>query len=214
MWRTPEGDRILGNAEWALFAMGMALLAEQIHIEGGKGSREPEAEDTFFDRLTPEQKLCEVHAAARALRLPELETPEHTAANEGAINAVFDAVRGLLVYEIDGHRVIGDDPRVVRRVIQMAIIETRGSGRGLPLLGTADEDEWLPLVEELEDGVLWDWDWAEAPETITEMNGGYFRSEFPSPSDADLFAASDGIIELLRSSVSDQPLHPGRPKGA
>lgn len=206
MWRTPEGDRILGEAEWTLFAMGVALLTERIHAEGVAGGRERLDEDTFFDRLTAEQKLCELHATARALRLPELETPDHTAANEGAINAAFNCIRGLLVYELDGYVALGDDPRAVRRIVQRAVLERRDSGRGLPLLDSANEDEWLALLEEIEDGVLWDFDWADAPEEITESNGGYFRSDFPEPLRRDLDGAAAGLIVLL--GLGDEPVRP------
>lgn len=204
MWRTPLGDRVLGEAEWAIFAIGIALVAEQIEVEGHAGGHSPQPEDTFFDRLSAEQKLCEVHAASRALRLPDIEAPEHTAANEGAINAAFDCVRGLLLHELDGNVALGDDPRAVRRLVQRAIIETRDSGRGLPLLGSTNEDEWLALVEEVEDGLLWDYDWAEVPETVNEYNEGYFRTDFSSPSDKDLFMASNGIVLLLRTAAFDR----------
>src|SRR5439155_15386917 len=101
MWRTPEGDRVLTEAEWALFRAGLGVLWDFIEDES-KGS--PGSSDIgvrVLDVLTSEQKIALLADVGQALRDPGIPAPPHTAVHEGAIAAVFAMVASVLECEVD-----------------------------------------------------------------------------------------------------------------
>src|ERR1700684_582522 len=100
MWRTPSGDRVLTEPEWALFAVGVDVLWNWIESDIDAGGDDANLSLVAFDRLTPEQKLVMLADVANALRTVSVRTPKHTASNEATIAAVLTVVRGELECEI------------------------------------------------------------------------------------------------------------------
>src|SRR5438445_137067 len=82
--------RVLPEGEWALFTEGLESLKDRVEEEIEYGENLFPTRVPVFDVLTPEQKLGLLADVARALRDPAVPFPDHTAANEGAIAAVFD----------------------------------------------------------------------------------------------------------------------------
>src|SRR4051794_19396909 len=101
MWRTGVGDRILTETEWALFNSGLGLLVDFVEEDIRDSTDNADSGIPAFDRLTPEQKLGLLANTVRALVDPAVPTPRHTAANEGAIAAVFAMIRVNLETEIE-----------------------------------------------------------------------------------------------------------------
>src|SRR5580700_6603300 len=101
MWRTPDGNRVLTEPEWALFAAGVDLLWDWIESDIEAGDDDADLGLVAFDRLTPEQKLVMLADVANALRSVSVPTPRHTSSNEATIAAVFSVIRGAYELEID-----------------------------------------------------------------------------------------------------------------
>jgi hypothetical protein len=70
MWRMHDGDRVLTEAEWALFRVGLEMLWDD--IEAGQS----ETGIRVFDDLQPEQKLALLSDVGQALRDPAILTPQ------------------------------------------------------------------------------------------------------------------------------------------
>src|SRR5438105_2299105 len=101
MWRMQDGDRILTEAEWALFRAGLGMLWDFIEDDSDENPCLSESGVRVFDLFQPEQKIALLADVGQALRDPAIPTPRHTAANEGAIAAVFATIRQALEEEID-----------------------------------------------------------------------------------------------------------------
>src|SRR5215469_16664483 len=101
MWRTPQGDRVLTEAEWALFRVGLTILQDVIQQDISNKTDDTDTGVAVLDRLTPEQKLTLLAETAHALRNPAIPTPHPTAVKEGAIMAVFSMLQGELEMELD-----------------------------------------------------------------------------------------------------------------
>src|SRR5581483_305273 len=83
MWRMQDANRVLTEAEWALFRTGLDLLRDSIEEDIRAETDDADTGIPVFDRLTPEQKLALLADTAHALRDPAVPMPHHTAANEG-----------------------------------------------------------------------------------------------------------------------------------
>src|SRR5262245_12259382 len=101
MWRMQDDNRVLTETEWKLFRTGLDLLRDSIEEDIRGETDGAEIGIPVFDRLTPEQKLALLAHTAQALRDPAVPMPFHTAANEGAIAAVFSMIRVELETELD-----------------------------------------------------------------------------------------------------------------
>src|SRR4051812_14309156 len=99
MWRMSGGNRVFREAEWALFRVGLEALWDYIEDDNAGEVGLSETEVAVFDVLQPGQKLALLADVAQALRDPAIPTPRHTAANEGAVAAVYTTVRLLLEQE-------------------------------------------------------------------------------------------------------------------
>src|SRR4051812_10684455 len=112
-----DADRVLTDAEWALFRTGLDLLRDSIEEDIRAETDDTDTGIPVFDRLTPEQKLALLADTAHALRDLTIPTPHHTAANEGAIAAVFSMVLVELETELD---IAGmeEKPTEIRRMLR------------------------------------------------------------------------------------------------
>ena len=131
MWRMQDGDRVLTDAEWALFATGLDLLRDSIEADIGAGTDDVDTGIPVFDRLTPEQKQALLADNAHVRRCaswasPEEVPPEHRDPQD------FER---LAVIEPAGHGPAGDgDPD------QLAVL---GSAEGEL---AADRGQVVPVV--------------------------------------------------------------------
>lgn len=226
MWRMSDGDRVLTEAEWALFAAGLDVLFDFVEDDIRDHADMAEFGVSSFDRLTPEQKLALLADVARALRDPAVPTPRHTAANEGAIASVFAAIRFELDAELDVATALpdGDDePREMRRLL-LAVVEQPWEGEDpLPDISVTDVDEWDWLVEMVENRIFWDADFemgdtfldlppdvARAHMELAGIDPDYFLDVPDDPGEAGLIAARQTLARMLDRPVpGDDGLYPG-----
>jgi hypothetical protein len=166
MWRMEEGDRVLTEAEWALFAAGLDLLLDFIEEDISAATDDTETGVVVFDRLTPEQNLALLADVASALRDPSVPTPPHTAVNEGAIMAVFFTLRMELEAELDAAG--GDEApaTAIRRLLLAACADSDDREEPLPDLNSLGLAPWNWLVEEIEGRIFWDYDFAMGDEFL------------------------------------------------
>lgn len=220
MWRMNGGDRVVTESEWALVRVGLDLLWDGIEDDFASGENDTLLGVKAFDVLTPEQKLALLADVATALRDAAIPTPRHTAVNEGAVAAVFAAVRDYLEVELDpitdddpdGKR----DPTEVRRLIRAAAAEGADDSATLPPASSNRRGDWGGLLELIEGRVLWDDDYALGDQFLDLPPGearvlldrygidpDYFLA-FPSdPDRAGLIAARQALARLLDRPVPD-----------
>src|SRR5436305_976940 len=95
------GNRVLTDPEWELYATGLDRLRDEVESDLSVGADDVETGVAAFDRLTAAQKLSLLADTALALRDPAVPPPRHTAANEGAIQAVFAILHCDLMADLD-----------------------------------------------------------------------------------------------------------------
>jgi hypothetical protein len=98
MWQTLGGDRVMNDAEWAVFGVGFLALVGQIEEDWDD---EPVLSATgyhAFDHLDAVQKLAVLVEVAEDMRDPR-PAPSITAYREAAVAGVFNMVTQYLVQE-------------------------------------------------------------------------------------------------------------------
>ncbi|HEY7154895.1 MAG TPA: hypothetical protein VH575_13110 [Gemmataceae bacterium] len=222
MWRTPEGDRLLTEAEWALFRVGLNLLQDVIQQDVSNKTNDTDTGATVFDRLTPEQKLTLLAETAQALRNPAIPTPQHTAVNEGAIRAVFSMLQGELERELDSARSTDKSSTHIRPLLRAACEGREDREEPLPEVHDTDPDAWEWLLQEVQEGIFWDDDFAMAeafldlpPEQVAEklrafgLEPDYYLAVPDEPDEAVLTTARQTLARLLDLPIpDDQGLYP------
>jgi hypothetical protein len=217
MWRMPDGDRVLTEAEWVLFCAGLEPLLYALEEDMSAQTDNAQAGVPVFDRLTPEQKLAVLAEAAQALRDPAVPTPPLTAVNEGAIMAVFVTIRDELQAELDLAKLSPDDPPTYMRQSLRAVCEgTEDREEPLPDLSCTDMDPWDWLLQEVEDRVFWDYDFdmedefldsppeeARGQLQIMGIDPDYYLTVPAEPDKVGLLAARQTLARLLGRSVPD-----------
>jgi hypothetical protein len=215
MWRMNDGHRVLSDAEWELFAAGLELLCDSGESDIAAGTNDWETDVRAFDALTAEQKLALLAGVAAALRDPVVEAPRHTAANEGAVAAVFETVRGVLGLELDAGDT-GTDGTAIRRLLRNAAGDRPERERKLPSPKNRNHEVWEGLLEEVEGRVFWDRDFEMGdemldlpPEATRELlatltiDPDYYLAVPPEPDEHGLIAARQALARLLGSPVPD-----------
>jgi hypothetical protein len=213
-----DDNRVLTEDEWALFSTGLALLRDGVEEDIRSQTDDSSAGVPVFDRLTPEQKLALLADTARALRDPAVPMPTHTAANEGAIAAVFSMIRDALQLELDTARMEGEDekPTEVRRMLLAVCHEPVEREEPLPDVTSDDSEEWEWLVEEFEGRIFWDTDFAMGDQFLdlphdearTQLRRSGIDPDFylavpDEPDRAGLIAARQTLARLLGLPVPD-----------
>jgi hypothetical protein len=157
MWHTPEGMRVLRGCEGRLFRLGVRALARRIHFYHGRD---------YFGRLTANERLLALAAAARALLEPSAPFPGHTAWNEAAVYAVYYFL-GRCARRSDQ----------LRRLVWKACRENGVLARTAAPIDRSDPEEVEFAIECLADRILWDRDW-ELEEEFCNPDGEevYFTS--------------------------------------
>jgi hypothetical protein len=207
----------LTEAEWALFRAGLDLLRDGVEGDISAGTDDTETGVPVFDRLTPEQKLALLSDTAHALREPSVPTPAHTAANEGAVMAVLNTLRGMVEAELD-EAADSDNggPAALRLLLRAVAGESDGRVGKLPSPTRSAFEVWEHVLDDLRDRLLWDNDFnlgdefldlppdeARAQLRALRIDPGYYRAVPPEPGDAGLTAARQTLARLLGLPVPD-----------
>lgn len=153
MWRTSCGERILHGAEARVFCEALLCLLDEAFID--------QLEDypsgvVCFDDLTYGQKISVLTTVGKGLLCQDVPAVELTAALEGAIAAVFDKLRTLVMLEIDEP----DLGTASRRLVVAA--RQAMAGQEIPDCACSDPDEWDIQIQELADAILWDADYEDS----------------------------------------------------
>jgi hypothetical protein len=216
MWRTPDGNRALTEAEWAVFRLGLDYLWGFIEDELKGEAGLSETGVGVFDDLQPEQKLALLADVAQALRDPALPAPRHTAANEGAVAAVFAMVRQALEQEV----LFADDKTTpsheARSLLLAAAADAERPPEGLPALAVRDLEEWEWVLEAVQDRILWDADYemgdvlldqppelSRALRSLTGIEPDYFTAVPREPDKAELVAVRRALARLVGRPAPD-----------
>ncbi|VTR92758.1 Uncharacterized protein OS=Singulisphaera acidiphila (strain ATCC BAA-1392 / DSM 18658 / VKM B-2454 / MOB10) GN=Sinac_1675 PE=4 SV=1 [Gemmata massiliana] len=215
MWRMHDGNRVFTDAEWELFAAGLDLLCSFVESDISSGTNYTESGVGVFDRLTAEQKLALLADVASALRDPAIPMPFHTAANEGAIAAVFRSVWDALEEELDAQG-SGEKRTEIRQLIRDAAADSLDRPNRLPSPKHPKRTVWKNLLELIEGRVFWDSDYAlddgllDMPPEGTQavlasltIDPNYFLSVPRDPDEAGVIAARQTLARLLGLAVPD-----------
>jgi hypothetical protein len=215
MWRMHDGNRVLRDAEWELFAAGLEILRDLVEGDISGATNHTQTGVGVFDALTAEQKLALLADVASALRDPAVPMPQHTATNEGAIAAVFESVRGLLESELLGHET-GEARTEIRELLLAAARASDAPPKRLPAPERLNPAVWANLLGSIVERVLWDTDYAledavldlppETSRTALEtlmIEPQYFLAVPRDPDRAGLIAARQVLARLLGLPVPD-----------
>lgn len=225
MWRMQDGDRILTAAEWALFRIGLSDLWDFIENDIEHDDGLSETGIRVFDTLQPEQKIALLADVGQALCDSTIPTPTHTAANEGAIAAVFATIR--LGLEVEMAAAADGDRKFVetRCLIRSAAAEADDRPRRLPSPTRKSQALWSELLQEIEERIFWDTDYAMGDEFLDlppelahqllaqfSIDPEYFTAIPREPSKAELIHDRQTLAQLLGRSIMGAPecREPGR----
>lgn len=210
MWRTPEGDRVLTEAEWALFRVGLGALWDFIEDDRDENAGLSETGIRVFDVLPSEQKIALLADVGQALRDPAIPTPQHTAANEAAIAAVFATLRSALEGELLEAIPSGSAAREIRQLLLNALADSAEIPEELPALTESDPEQWDLVLEAAEARLLWDADYEmgdefldQPPEqagsllALTRIDPECYTAIPREPNHAGLVAARQTLAGLL-----------------
>jgi hypothetical protein len=213
-----DSDRVLTPSEWELFSTGLNLLRDSVEEDIRAQTDDTETGIPVFDRLTPEQRLALLAATAQALRDPATPTPRHTAANEGAIAAVFSMIRVELETELDVAEIEGHEGQStpIRRLLRAVGGEAKGREEPLPDETATEPDPWGWLLEVFEERIFWDADFAMGDEFLDlppdearaqlqlyRIDPDYYLAIPPEPGQRGLIAARQTLARLLHLPVPD-----------
>ena len=151
MWHTNGGDRTLEAAEARLFAEVLWDFVKELEVEEidyGVGL-------DVFDRLTYGEKISSLSAIGAGLLRPDIPVCKLTACVEGAIAAVFEHLKAVVIVEID-------TPQIKSYWRKMILAARHKVGtENLPDQDCKDEQQWLIEIEELSYRILWDVDYED-----------------------------------------------------
>lgn len=162
-----------------------------------------------FNRLSFGQRVGLLEDVTAALLDDGIPTPEHTAANEAAIYAVYRHLHSLVLDELMASQDGKEKFLEVRTLLYKA--GTEFGMEEIPDPDCADEEEWDIVVEELSDRVLWDRDFEDedsfvdavrevGPLAPEHTDSGepwlpYFGSIPRDPSDAEVEQILAGLVK-------------------
>jgi hypothetical protein len=222
MWRMSSGDRVLTEAEWALFRVGLDLLWDYIEDDDDDSPGLSATGVRVFDALSSEQKLTLLADVTQALRDPAIPTPRHTAANEGAIAAVFATIRNTLEEELAFSHDETDASTEIRSLLLAVTADAEEQPEDLPDLMEADPEPWEWLLEAVEERIFWDADYEmgdafldrppeEGHELLEQMriDEDYYTAIPREPSAAGMITVRQRLARLTgRPAPDDDGLYP------
>lgn len=206
MWHTPEGDRVLTNAEWQVFAYGLSVLRDQVELDIVDGCGLSHTGVSVFDAQDLYQRLCLLAWNADALRNPNIPCPELTAVTEGTVAAVFATFRLLLRMEIDSPKASKGTHSARKFLLQAA----SGWEVPLPRENSRKFETWDFMLEYCMERILWDLDFELADEILDappdvsaaqkaflQIEDEYFMSTPDEPSPEQVQEARQTLTKLL-----------------
>jgi hypothetical protein len=213
MYNTPDGIRVLQEAERRLFVESLAMLVDMLRLD------ELPTDIQVLDDLTQNQRIATYHAAARALLAEDEPPPALTAVIEGAVASVYRHVRDMISMELDVAEVddvvdfdFGELPEAPSWR-ERAVAAAREVGiEDLPNPDDQDWDDWDLLIECLEGRVLWDDDWdmvdhldatpevARRAKAKLGISDDYFVAIPDDPSDVEAERLLAELIALTRDA--------------
>lgn len=152
MWRTQCGERILKGAEARVFAESLSTLLDNAIMDQFE---DYESDVACFDNLTYGQKISVLATIGNGLFRKDVASVDLTAVVEGAIGAVFQYLKDMIVFEIDMF-----ETRTYWRELLVAA-RREANVEDVPAPTCTDLDEWELEVEGLSDLILWDRDYEE-----------------------------------------------------
>jgi hypothetical protein len=207
MWRMHDGDRVFSDAECAVFRTGLDLLRAQVEQDIDDQTDFATVGIQAFDRLTPEQKLALLAEVASALCGPDLPTPLHHAASEGAIMAAFVTFNDMLRAEVENAEAGRTE---LRRLLLAAATGPDGWPGRLPKPTSRNWDTWDQLYQQLIDRVFWDRDFELGDEfldlppedakhqlDLLRIDTDYFLTIPPEPDPVGLVVARQKLAKLI-----------------
>jgi hypothetical protein len=152
MWRTSCGERTLDGAEARVFAEALLCLLDEAFMD--------QFEDypsgvQCFDDLTYGQKVSVLTTVGKGLLCQDVSAVELNAAVEGAIAAVFEKLRDIVMLEIEE-----PDLGTASRKLVVAARHAM-EGEQIPDSTCKDPQEWDFQIQELADAILWDADYED-----------------------------------------------------
>ncbi|MBX9679922.1 MAG: hypothetical protein K2X38_14260 [Gemmataceae bacterium] len=217
MWAMPNGQRIVSDAEWNLFLVGLESIHDSIEITLLHPELEPvQRHLPPFDTLSGEQQIMVLAEIAGALRWKYAPMPDQTAPREAAVAAVFDELKDCLRMELDGIDAPGST-RLRQAMLDAAEDESRGDP--LPQASERRIEVWAALVDGIKARILSNDDYLLADEFLDlppeEADDRYFASGIdreyflwtPSEPKADELRIARRKLEELRA---DRPALLGR----
>jgi hypothetical protein len=226
-WKTQLGDRHATGAEARLLREAIEYLHAAIELE----IADPEVRWTFqvpvFDKLAPIPKLGLLADVGEAL-LSETEALPLTAITEGAVAAIYHAVRQLVTIEIDEQKEAidtGISDLFQYRALVLEIANSIGPDGTetdnpevdpevvMPAPECTDFSEWEWLIEAISDRFLWDEDFLMADEMLDAppdtakrerrrlgITRGYYLDDAPDSERVDLATARKRLEKLVQGS--------------
>ena len=152
MWRTQCGERIIEDAEARVFAESLSNLLDNAIVDQFE---DYESDVVCFDNLTYGQKISVLTTISNGLFRKDVASVDLTAVVEGAIGAVFQYLKDMIVFEIEMSEAGTDWREFVVAAEKEADVED------VPAPTCTDVDEWELEVEGLSDRILWDRDYEE-----------------------------------------------------
>ena len=152
MWRTQCGERILKGAEARVFAESLSTLLDNAIMDQFE---DYELDVACFDNLTYGQKISVLATIGSGLFRKDVASVDLTAVVEGAIGAVFQYLKDMIVFEIE----MFEAGTYWRELVVAARKELEGED--IPAPSCTDIEEWDLEVEVLTDRILWDRDYED-----------------------------------------------------
>jgi len=196
MWWTSCGERTLEGAEAKVFAEALWDLLEESNLSE---SDDYDLGINSFDRLTYGQKVSVLSIIGNGLLRKDIPRVDLTAVLEGAIAALFEHLKNLIIIEIDMPE-LGTN---WRELVVAARKEVEGEE--IPAPTCNDPEEWQIEVESLADDILWDADYDDADLYLDQPpeKAEWLKSMTRIPDNYYLAVADDLKEEEIAEKLAD-----------
>lgn len=196
MWWTSCGERTLEGAEAKVFAEALWDLLDESNLS--------ESDDyglgiSAFDGLTYGQKISILFIVGNGLLRKDVPRVELTAVSEGAIAAVFEHLKNLIIIEIDMPE-LGTNWREL-----VVTARKEAEGEEIPPTTCNDPEEWKIEVDSLAEDILWDADYDDADLYVDQPpeKAAWLKSMARIPNNYYLVIADDLKEEEILEKLAD-----------
>jgi hypothetical protein len=201
MWRSPAGVKTTSGKEAELLREVIGWLYD--HTDDAARYEDPEiAHETGvrpFDALQPSQRLAMLAEVGEALLDPDVAPPELTAVSEATVAALVESLRFGVFLDIESQEFGDPSPYDWRPLVLAWAADVGIYPAFLPAVDSTDPEEWMPLIDTLADGLLWDEDYemedlfvdlspehSKALRSDLNIPDGYFSQVAPDPTGDEL----------------------------